>query len=432
MPWSVSSSQLISNAWWSLWHALSQPLDLVLCPEFNWGCRYLNINNRALLGHVWNSEAVARLGAGHASKEAGVEGVILSKRTLRFVHLIDDKLYNADLGDADLRQAILSGSHLEYANLFSAKLQGADLTVAHLSGARLEASNLQGAVLQTASLEGTHFGGAYLIAADLRGAFLDGADLSGNGRWGAELQGTDLSHASLKGADLRGAQLQGANLAGAHLEGADLSGAQLQGTDLTDAELNGAYLHGVFAWRADIRKAHTQGAYIASVETGPEVRVRCPFPAFADEHCNSGDIFDRLKQSFHYIPESRLKSGALERIQKLDPGKPIEGEQDMARAWADLQSMSPASDAYKQGLAAQWRDIGCAISGAPYVFHTIISKLYGQVFFGEVPVILDKRQVHQLASDFLKDDCTGAQVLSKFDRANIAALQNRTADDPSY
>jgi hypothetical protein len=43
--------------------AYKQPLDLALCPALHWGCRYLAVNHRTLVGHVWNPGAIAELQA---------------------------------------------------------------------------------------------------------------------------------------------------------------------------------------------------------------------------------------------------------------------------------------------------------------------------------------------------------------------------------
>jgi hypothetical protein len=42
--------------------------------------------------------------------------------------------------------------------------------------------------------------------------------------------------------------------------------------------------------------------------------------------------------------------------QRLDPTKALEGEDEMAKDWAERSS--PAPDVYEVSLAAQWRDTG--------------------------------------------------------------------------
>jgi len=85
---------------------------------------------------------------------------------------------------------------------------------------------------------------ANLSYANLSGAYLRGADLIDADLSGAYLRGADLIDADLSGAYLRGANLIGADLSGAYLCGANLSGAYLSGAYLRDADLSGAHLYG--------------------------------------------------------------------------------------------------------------------------------------------------------------------------------------------
>jgi uncharacterized protein YjbI with pentapeptide repeats len=245
-----------------------QPLDILACRGLNWGCRYLRVDRRTLVDHVWDAKAMADLhstGAEPAKALAGIEGVVLRGRSLRFAVLDASRLYAADLVGADLRGASLEKSNLlgatlsytilDGADLRLAQLQGADLSLAHLRGANLTGAQLQGARLPVALLQGADLTKAQLQGADLSGAQLMGADLSG-----AQLQRADLRSAVCKGADLRNAQLQGANLTGAWLLGADLTWAQLQGADLTEAQLQGADLSVVGLQGALLIGAHLEGA----------------------------------------------------------------------------------------------------------------------------------------------------------------------------
>ena len=101
----------------------------------------------------------------------------------------------------------------------------------------LQRSYLNGANLREARLAKAVLSGTYLQGCDLHGAYLQGADLHG-----AYLRGETLSGAYLQGADLRKAHLQGASLGWAHLQGANLGGAHLQGASLGWAHLQGAAL----------------------------------------------------------------------------------------------------------------------------------------------------------------------------------------------
>ena len=76
-------------------------------------------------------------------------------------------LEQADLCEAQLQGAILSGAHLEGADLSEAQLQGATLYKAQLQRASLDRAQLQGAYLREARLQE-----AYLIRAQFQGADL--------------------------------------------------------------------------------------------------------------------------------------------------------------------------------------------------------------------------------------------------------------------
>jgi uncharacterized protein YjbI with pentapeptide repeats len=146
------------------------------------------------------------------------------------------------LAGADLRDA-----HLSHANLSGINLSGAFLTRTSLNESDLSGANLSGAFLND----------AYAVSANLSGANLSGASFSeivigtdfivysGANLIDVDLSGADLSSADLGATDLRGANLRGANLGYANLKGANLSGVGLvisENTDLRDADLRYANL----------------------------------------------------------------------------------------------------------------------------------------------------------------------------------------------
>jgi len=120
------------------------------------------------------------------------------------INLQGSWLNGADLKEACLARAILTGVHLQQANLSYTKMPGAVLRNADLQEAELDGSRLQRANLR----------GAHLQGATLADAFLESADLIET-----QLQGVDLFDAQLQGAVLMSAQLQGADLSGANLKG---------------------------------------------------------------------------------------------------------------------------------------------------------------------------------------------------------------------
>jgi uncharacterized protein YjbI with pentapeptide repeats len=247
--------------------AYQQPFDLVLCPTLQWGCRYLTVDHRTLVGHVWRQEAVADLRAGTDEPHgilgalfgkkvsvrdslAAIEGVVLRARSLRFAKFNDSRLYAADMIDADLRQATFSRAQLQGANLFEAHLDGANLFEAHLDGANLSEAHLNGADLYRAHLESTLLDEAHLERAHLDEAHLDGANLSS-----AHVERAHLNKAHLERAILNEAHLDGAYLSSAHLDGAILGETYLDRAYLSSAHFDRAHLN-----KADLNKAHLDGA----------------------------------------------------------------------------------------------------------------------------------------------------------------------------
>ena len=151
------------------------------------------------------------------------------------INLQGSWLNGANLREACLEKAILSGAYLQKTDLINAHLQEAALPNAKLQGAIL-----QGAHLQEAKLHRGHLQQATFSNVHLQGAILIEAHLQGTNLGSVRLQGANLDHANLQGAILSGAHLQGTNLSGVRLQGANLLNTKLQG-----AELSGAHLQGV-------------------------------------------------------------------------------------------------------------------------------------------------------------------------------------------
>jgi uncharacterized protein YjbI with pentapeptide repeats len=104
----------------------------------------LRVDHRTLVDKVWDDKAMTVLRTVDSGEEAakalaGIEGVVLRRRSLRFAVLDESRLYDADLTGASLRSTDLSGAKLN-----GAKLSGANLTRANLTLANLNRADLRG------------------------------------------------------------------------------------------------------------------------------------------------------------------------------------------------------------------------------------------------------------------------------------------------
>lgn len=274
-------------------YAVANPLDLFLCPQLNWGCRFLRVDHRTLVDKVRDEKAAGILrmdisalanvlaqeeisapggnleqkaAAERTKAMAAIEGVFLRERSLRFAVLDESRLYVADLIHADLRNASLTDADVSGARLSGALFGGSNLTTKQLESAasqnfeRIDLSglSLEEARLQNANLSEANLHNAKLGRGNLSGANLHGADLNG-----ADLNGASLSNANLQGVDLEDVNLSGANLSGANLILAFLSRANLSSANLTDALLNGASLAGASLSGANLTGAHLSGTHLS-------------------------------------------------------------------------------------------------------------------------------------------------------------------------
>jgi len=180
---------------------------------------------------------------------------------------MDNNRYPAiiSLKRADLTNADLTGTFLEYADFSSDNLTSVNLTNADLYRANLSEANLTNADLLL-----THLSGAIFVKAKLSGAYLSSVDLS-TSQLSATLKRADLSRGNahlfqdgLKGADLSGAYLALATLTNVDLSGAKLSGAEIFGVDLSGATL-GCYSASGRDYCADLTNADLSGANLKGV-----------------------------------------------------------------------------------------------------------------------------------------------------------------------
>ena len=350
-----------------------------------------------------------------------LEGAVLFGAILRKVDFTGANLQDASLVRAQLQDATLARANLQGALLPFAQLQGASLDYAQLQGAFLDNAQLQGASLENAELQG-----AILDLAQLQGASLFGAKLQGASLPSAQLQGAWLAFSQLQGASFHRAQLQGASLSGAQLQGALLDDAELQGASLDGAQLQGVSLRQAFVWRADVRDTHAEWARIEGAETSPKRSCGSGGPEDVGAVCDWGDTLDSLKRLIeHDVPERHGRTAIIARFeQDLDPAKTLDGEQEMARHWIELQGASPEPDLYEEKLADAWREIGCAADGAPFVLTGLIRSLSSE--FLKSPFAKDSVQVPTLAAAFLREDCAGARGISEDTRTKLMKLRDAT------
>lgn len=114
---------------------------------------------------------------------------------------------------------------LRYANLLNATLDWADLSGAELHGANLRTASLNGAMLGGADFSGADLYGATIRAADMRGAMFVGANLSF-----ANLSGSEADRAIFTGATLYQAEAIGADFLSATFRGADMRDFAVMGS----------------------------------------------------------------------------------------------------------------------------------------------------------------------------------------------------------
>ena len=234
----------------AVWHRGENLLDAGPCRWWGFGCRYLDVRKKWLLG-AQPQDLVDQISdestseTGEDIRRFGLGSPDLAGRRFRFARFESAYLPGADLHQTELQGADLAEAELQEANLVGAELQGVKLVRAKLQGANLRGAELQGADLGLAELQGANLSSAKLYGAGLAGAELQGANLTRAALQGtylawAKLQGANLSYAELHGADLTGAELQGADLLGAKLHGADLTKTEFQGTNLAKAALQGS------------------------------------------------------------------------------------------------------------------------------------------------------------------------------------------------
>jgi hypothetical protein len=123
------------------------------------------------------------------------------------------------------------------------------------------------------------------------------------------------------------------------------------------------------------------------------------------------------------VPESEVRTPILASLEQLlNPFVPLEGDNEIAERWIELQDSSPAQDLYEKELADIWRKIGCRADGAPFVIARLTEIMNGGSLFAWNSV-----EVPRLATDFLAQECAGARGMSPRTRAQLTQLRSRSS-----
>jgi hypothetical protein len=128
------------------------------------------------------------------------------------------------------------------------------------------------------------------------------------------------------------------------------------------------------------------------------------------------------------------KQGTLKELkdvesERINPTKPLNGEDTMAQFWKAKARTSPSVEDYEKRLAAIWRETGCAAEErAPYVVQRFLRLLEMKISpFGE-------KSPHPavLAAAFLDEaNCRGAAGLSDGDKGRLNAIITRSETSAS-
>ncbi len=187
----------------------------------------------------------------------------------------------ADLGNANLTGADLSGMDLAYTTMNGANFADTDLAGAKMALTYLSAVRSGGITGQPASLpagftvkygfifgDGVNLHGANLSGLDLGGLTISDATLTDANLAKAGLTGTNLTGSDLRGADLLGAIFGGTSLFQANLTGDNLTGVSLANSNLTLAALRHANLTDSSLRAANLTGADLTGAVLTGLRSG--------------------------------------------------------------------------------------------------------------------------------------------------------------------
>ena len=164
----------------------------------------------------------------------------LSEAELPRTNFDEADFFGATMADARLEGASLRRASMD--QLRAPKLRASD--GADLSEATLRYADLSGATFARSTLIGTKLTESVLTRATFAEARLEGAELLAVDATGARFANARMSAASLAGANLLGARFEGAVLTSGDLSSSNLYGAELWKAELTNVRLDGANVEG--------------------------------------------------------------------------------------------------------------------------------------------------------------------------------------------
>ena len=126
-------------------------------------------------------------------------------------NLAGARIYRAILVNAKLCDAILTDADLHGSDMTNISLEDASLNRANLSWADLDGATAGFAPFIDANLSNAHWENGSAVGARFDGADMHRIDLSGTSLRAANLTGADLRYAQLDGVDFTNANLTGAN-----------------------------------------------------------------------------------------------------------------------------------------------------------------------------------------------------------------------------
>jgi len=137
---------------------------------------------------------------------SNLQGMQLDDADLSFARLNSSNLDAAYMQGSNLEATNFESCSMQGANLIKTKLAAAKFSFAHLAAARLDGSAAPNTEFTLADLTDAHLDNAVLTGATFRTAQLVNTDFAN-----ADLRNTDFSQADLRGANFEGAQLDGAD-----------------------------------------------------------------------------------------------------------------------------------------------------------------------------------------------------------------------------